>query len=68
MTLEEIKSAVDSGKTVHWANDGYRVIKSRGEYLVVFDRNQSCIGLTWRDGVTMNGEPEQFYISATEAA
>ena len=25
MTLEEIKKAVKEGKTVHWANDGYKV-------------------------------------------
>lgn len=32
MTLLEIKQAVDSGKTVHWINTGYKVIKLNGFY------------------------------------
>jgi hypothetical protein len=66
MTLEEIKAAVDAGRTVHWANEGYRVIKDRlGHYLIGFDiggRRENYTGLTHRDGVTMNGEPEQFFL------
>ncbi len=69
MTLEEIKAAVLAGKTVHWSNTLYRVIPTKyvndnGEpdFMVICDANQHCIGLTWRDGVTMNGEPDQFFI------
>ena len=62
MNLQEIKSAVDAGKIVHWANRGYTVIKDRiGQYLIVF-RDGNAIGLTWRDGVTMNGKPEDFFL------
>ena len=61
MTLEQIKSAVDAGQTVHWASDRYSVIHdSKGQWLIKCD-NGYCIGLTWRDGVTMNGEPHEFY-------
>ena len=68
MNLEEIKSAVKSGQTVHWANSNYRVIQSKGGgWLVICDDNQHCIGLTHRDGVTMNGEPEDFFLSAPDA-
>lgn len=67
MTLDEIKAAVDAGKVVHWANRGYTVIKDRfGEYLIAWRHGHadaSYIGLTWRDGVTMNGTPTQFFIA-----
>lgn len=63
MTLFEIKAAVDSGRTVHWASDLYTVVHDdKDQWLIVCTANGSAIGLTWRDGVTMNGEPEQFYI------
>lgn len=64
MNLNEIKTAVDSGQRVKWANPAYDVIRdSCGQYLIVCNLNQSTIGLTWRDGVTLNGRPEQFYIA-----
>ena len=63
MTLNDIKQAVEAGKSVHWANDGYSVIKDNlGQFLVIFEPNQSCIGLTWRDGITLNGKESDFYI------
>ena len=67
MTLEQIKQAIADGKRVYWANDGYEVIRDKcGQYLIVWDRggrNENCIGLTWQDGVTVNGKAEEFYIS-----
>jgi hypothetical protein len=63
MTLSEIKAAVEAGRTVCWHNSGYRVIKDNlGQWLIIFIPNQHCVGLTWRDGVTLNGKPEEFYI------
>lgn len=64
MTLEEIQQAVNDGKTVHWANENYVVLKGRTiqQWLVKCVSNGSCIGLTWADGKTMNGKPEDFYI------
>ena len=63
MTLNEIKYAVEKGRSVHWANDGYSVINDNlGRFLVIFEPNQSCIGLTWKDGVTLNGKESDFYI------
>lgn len=62
MTLEQIKSAVDAGRTVCHHNKGYQVKKSqRGEYYIICTWNDYNIGLTWQDGVTMNGKPEDFY-------
>jgi hypothetical protein len=72
MTLDEIKSAVEAGQTVHWANDGYTVIKDCiGQWLIVWDlggNREHCIGLTWRDEVTMNGAPEEFFIAKARKA
>jgi len=65
VNLEEIKASVESGQTVHWASQAYRIIKDDvGQWLIQCDINGYCIGLTWRDGVTMNGEEEQFFVAA----
>ena len=65
MTLDEIKQAVRDGHTVNWSNPAYTVkLDSIGQWLIVCNFNDSVIGLTWSDGVTMNGEPDQFYIRA----
>ncbi|EAQ02665.1 hypothetical protein OB2597_18152 [Pseudooceanicola batsensis HTCC2597] len=64
MTLEDIKAAVDGGETVHWANEGYQVIKDRlGQYLIVFLGNGSAIGLTDRSGQRLNGREAVFFVS-----
>jgi hypothetical protein len=63
MSLDEIKAAVLVGKTVHWASRAYRVVQDEiGQWLIVCDLNEYAIGLTWRDGVTVNGEPKEFFI------
>lgn len=64
MNLEQIKAAVLAGKVVHWANDGYVVEVDRiGQWYIVCTDNNNAIGLTWMDEITMNGKPEEFYIS-----
>lgn len=64
MTLDEIKNAVDAGSGVHWKTYGYRVIKDNiGQYLIQCVMNEDCIGLTHRDGVTLNGKPEDFFVA-----
>lgn len=65
MTLDEIKQAVDAGKVVHWKNDGYTVIRVGDNYLISFAYNDYAIGLTWLDGTTLNGKPDQFYLDVT---
>ncbi len=63
MNLEEIKENIEAGKTVHWASDAYIVVlNSRGEYDILCPSNDSRIGLTWRDGVTLNGDESDFYL------
>ena len=62
MTLKEIKAAVDAGSIVCWINGGYRVLKDmNGDYLIIH-RGGSAIGLTWADGVTLNGKESEFYL------
>ena len=64
MNANEIRKAVNEGHTVHWANEGYTVIKDgTGDYLI-WHYSGNCIGLTWLDGETLNGKPEDFYIAA----
>jgi hypothetical protein len=70
MTLQEIKDAVEAGKTVHWASTAYTVIKDNlrdgtHQWLIAYNdgqRDAYYVGLTWRDNVTVNGSPEQFFI------
>ncbi len=67
MTLEEIKAAIEAGKTVHWANTGYHVHKDRlGQYLITYLLNGSSIGLTDRSGQRLNGEEAAFFIAQSE--
>lgn len=62
MTLTQIKAAVESGQRVFWVHEGYEVIKDNiGQWLIICHANQYCTGLTWQDGVTVNGEPDQFF-------
>jgi len=67
MKLDEIKKAVEDGITIHWANDGYKVIKdSIGQFLIVNIWNDSVWGLTWQDGITMNESEDKFYIGGQQ--
>ena len=61
MTLQEIKSAVDSGLSVCWVNHGYRVIRKNDDYFVVFTANGYTNGLTYGDG-QLSGNEFDFYI------
>jgi hypothetical protein len=63
MTLDEIKTTINEGGRVYWMHEGYPVIKDGlGRFLICFVQNQSCWGLTWTDGATMNEKEENFYI------
>jgi len=63
MNLNEIKEAVLSGKKVFWATDNYEVIVDNLDQWMIHSKcNDHYIGLTWRDGTTVNGNPNEFYI------
>ena len=68
MTLQEIKDVVRNGRKVHWSSKSYEVIlhnftSGEEQWLIKFIPNGHCIGLTWEDGVTMNGKEEDFFTS-----
>jgi hypothetical protein len=63
MTLPEIKQAVLSGKTVHWCNPSYRVVRDKlDQWFIQFCSDGNMIGLTQRDDKTMNGDEKEFFI------
>ena len=57
MTLQEIKNALSEGKRVFWKSTSYEVIKDN-----IVHTGGHIIGLTWTDGVTLNGKEEDFFI------
>lgn len=62
MNLKEIKEALAKGKAVYWTSKAYRVtVDSRGQYFIKCEINGYRVGLTWADGVTLNGKPEEFF-------
>lgn len=64
MNLSEIKAAVDAGKVVHYAMESYTVKRDKLEqYWIVHERG-GRIGLTWLDGVTLNGKECDFFIAS----
>lgn len=63
MNLDQIKNALSKGEKVHWINSAYDVIQDQlGQYLICCNHNESCIGLTWQDGITLNGKESEFYL------
>mgnify|MGYP000630862635 CR=1 FL=1 len=62
MTLEEITQAVTDGKTVYWKQPNYEVKLWADGYNIVCASNNHAIGLTWTDGVTLNGKEKDFFI------
>jgi len=66
MSLIQIVEAILNGKRVFWKNTGYEVIRdSIGQYLIGFDiggNKENWIGLTHTDGLTVNGNPEDFFV------
>lgn len=69
MTLEEIKQAVLSGKTVHWSNHSYKVeidYVGEGCPFVICSDDGRFIALTWSDGVTLNGKEDDFYVAVSD--
>jgi hypothetical protein len=63
MTLEEIKAAVLAGHMVCWKQANYVVQGNEKQgFCIVCTNNNHATGLTWIDGVTLNGVQEDFYI------
>jgi hypothetical protein len=66
MNLNQIKTAVRSGKTVHVGNAAYsvhlHVFPDGSEQWNILHSGGSCIGLTHQDGVTLNAGEGEFYV------
>lgn len=73
LTYDQIAAAVDAGRSVHWQCDDYTVRKGPSHpdtpgggcnpalrYTIDHASGHS-IGLTWRDGRTLNGKECDFY-------
>lgn len=67
MNLNQIKTAVRSGKTVHVGNSAYsvhlHVFPDGSEQWNILHSGGSCIGLTHQDGVTLNAGEGEFYVA-----
>jgi hypothetical protein len=71
MTLAEIKTALAEGKRVFQHHKGYEVLTGfydDGEqwWHITCLQNDYTIGLTWRDGTTMNGKENEFFIEGEQ--
>jgi hypothetical protein len=66
MTLAEILRAVEEGLPVHWQSPGYLVERAHrdGKCVIKCLFTGHCIGLTWADGMTLNGREEDFFVGA----
>lgn len=73
LTLRDIQIAADRAKhtkdvKVHWKSSIYEVRSWSNGHHVVCTQNDSAIGLTHQDGVTLNGKLDDFYIVITRHA
>jgi hypothetical protein len=60
MTLTQIKSEVEKGNKVYWANDAYQVIKGKFEWYIKCEMNGHITGLVNSDG-ELNDNENQFF-------
>ena len=68
MNLQQIKTAVDAGRTVHWSNTGYIVIKDKcGKYHIKYLPNGCTTELHGQARTkfenVLNGRPDDFFIA-----
>ena len=68
MSIEEIKKAINKGKSVFWHHEGYEVIRDKfNRYLIYCHMNSHCIGLHGLEGTeyenVLNGDEKEFYIA-----
>lgn len=62
MNAKQIKKAIELGERVYWSNLAYEVIKDNiGQWLIKCNLNDHCMGLTWQDGTTLNGDEADFF-------
>lgn len=64
-SVDEIKEMVLAGTKVFYQSQSYEVRywPKNDSFVVVCTHNGHAIGLTWQDGVTLNGKLEDFFIA-----
>ena len=63
MDLQTIKVAVLNGHTFYWSTSAYVVkYNERGGFNILYMPYGNCIGLTHKDGVTLNGKESEFFM------
>lgn len=63
MTINEIKQAVNEGKTVCVGTTAYIVTRDNlNQWFIRCKLNNYLIGLTHSDGITLNNKPDAFFI------
>lgn len=69
-TLDEVVAALDAGHRVCWKQDNYQLERWQptplypdGSLEIVCTNNDNAVGLYWRDGVTSDYQPGDFYIA-----
>ena len=64
ITAQTIMEYVDYGRDIRWKSDAYQVTGDElGQYFIKCLINGHCIGLTHKDGVTLNGDLSDFYLA-----
>lgn len=63
MTLQQITTALNNGCRVYWYSKDYEVFEdATGKLKIKCLRSKSCINLVLDDGVTLNGDSEDFFV------
>ena len=63
MDLESIKKFVDNGHKVFLGNENYQVKYDEANgYVIVCLSNGYMIGLTHKNGLTINADPSEFFV------
>ena len=69
MTLQDIKTAVRAGRTVHWKSDAYQVTLSHGRrtgvelWYIRCNWNGSVTALDRNNGESLIGQESDFYLA-----
>lgn len=59
---DDIREAVDQGLDVYWSSLQYPVRQDAIGRYVIGPPGGHIIELTWADGETLNGRPEEFFV------
>lgn len=62
MNLQQIKDKLSAGIKVYWNNEAHEVTQdNKSQYFITNIYNQYSVGLTWLDGITLNGKESEFF-------